>query len=129
MLCVPLSVTSELRATTCGGPTTAKGRAEPPPVAEPAVAANDGKETLVWIQGSPSSSEDTWHLGHEGGDWFGAPYSSWDCWLQAESYVGKGATKEHREDVESYRDGCKTIAAWAREDGYIVPPHPVYGEV
>lgn len=92
--------------------------AEPPPVEEPP------KPGLVW--GMPYDGAG-WHLGAAGVGHMRTPYSAWMS--GAVSYDDFGASVERREGSDDLRGNCKTIAAWAREDGYIVPLHPVYGEV
>lgn len=92
--------------------------AEPPPVEEPS------KPSFVWTKPYEGGG---WHLGAEGVGYMAAPYSAWSS--GADTYVGHGAAGNRSVLSNDLHENCKIIAAWAREDGYVVPPHPVYGEI
>jgi len=56
-----------------------------------------------------------------------APYSAWLS--GADTYAEHGAAGNRSVLSNDLHENCKTVAAWAREDGYVVPLHPIYGEV
>lgn len=92
--------------------------AESPPVEEPP------KPSLLW---TTPYDRGGWHLSAAGVGYMEAPYSAWPS--GADTYAVHGAAGDRSVLSRDLHENCKTIAAWAREDGNIVPPHPVYGEV
>lgn len=114
-LCIEVEPGALLRKIEASGKTKP---AEPPPVEEPP------KPSLVW--GTPYDGGG-WHLGAVGVGYMEAPYSAWLS--GADTYAEHGAADNRGVLSRDLHENCKTVAAWAREDGYIVPLHPVYGEV